>query len=221
MTSKPATPIGAKEISPRTFKIFTRILGGFLSVACLIFVVSYIKEYRDYREGLKKQETLEEKFDYISGLDLPVSKKNILINNVVDRKEPVDLENYDDFGSLEEFDFATKNPEKYAFAKSVGGYSAYKKYSETLYDIKADKDASGKTINGSRKEKVINYINGLNADYYTKIILYKSEYTSDDTYNQEIVNYLVNRSDLSYQDRVDILTQLGFRVTADGQIYEK
>ena len=32
MTSKPATPIGAKEISPKTFKIFTRILGGFLSV---------------------------------------------------------------------------------------------------------------------------------------------------------------------------------------------
>ena len=52
MTSKPATPIGVKEISPRTFKIFTRIVGGFLSVACLIFVVSYIKEYRDYKTRL-------------------------------------------------------------------------------------------------------------------------------------------------------------------------
>ena len=52
MTSKPATPIGAKEISPKTFKIFTRILGGFLSVACFLFVVSYIKEYRDYKTKL-------------------------------------------------------------------------------------------------------------------------------------------------------------------------
>lgn len=52
MTSKPATPIGAKEISPKTFKIFTRILGGFLSVACFVFVVSYIKEYRDYKTKL-------------------------------------------------------------------------------------------------------------------------------------------------------------------------
>ena len=52
MTSKPATPISAKEISPKTFKIFTRILGGFLSVACFLFVVSYIKEYRDYKTKL-------------------------------------------------------------------------------------------------------------------------------------------------------------------------
>ena len=178
-----------------------------------------IKEYREYREGLKKQETLEDKFDYISGLDLPVAKKNILINNVVDRKEAVDLEGYEDFGSLEEFDFASKNPEKYAFAKSVGGYSAYQTYSDALYNIKADKDASGKSINGSRKEKVLNYINNLDADYYTKIILWKSEYPSDDNYNREIVDYINNRSDLSYEDKVAVLAELGFRVTADGQIY--
>ena len=178
-----------------------------------------IKEYREYREGQKKQETLEDKFDYISGLDLPVAKKNILINNVVDRKEAVDLEGYEDFGSLEEFDFATKNPEKYAFAKSVGGYSAYQTYSDALYNIKADKDASGKSINGSRKEKVLNYINNLDADFYTKVILFKSEYPSDDTYNRDIVSYINERSDLSYEDKVAILTELGFRVTADGQIY--
>jgi hypothetical protein len=88
-----------------------------------------------------------------------------------------------------------------------------------LYDIKADKDANGKTIRDSRKEKVLDYINNLDADYYTKIILFKSEYTSDDTYNSEIVNYLNNRSDLTYDERVAILTELGFRVTADGQIY--
>lgn len=179
-----------------------------------------IAEYRDYREGLKEQETLEDKFDYIAGLDLPVEKKNILINNVVDRKEPVDLEGYEDFGSLEEFDFATKNPEKYAFAKSVGGYSAYKTYSDALNDIHADKDASGKSINGSRKEKVINYINNLDVDYYTKIVLHKSEYPSDDTYNQEIVDYIVSRSDFTYEERVAILAELGFRVAADGQIYD-
>ena len=178
-----------------------------------------IKEYREYREGLKKQETLEDKFDYISGLDLPVAKKNILINNVVDRKEAVDLEGYEDFGSLEEFDFATKNPEKYAFAKSVGGYSAYKTYSKDLGDFHADKDENGKKIKDSRKEKVLNYINNLDADFYTKVILYKSEYPGDDTYNRDIVNYINEREDLSYEDRVAILTELGFRVTADGQIY--
>ena len=74
-----------------------------------------IRDYWEYREGLAEQETLEDKFDYIAGLDLPVAKKNILINNIVDRKEPVDMEGYEDFSGYEEFDFATKNPEKYEF----------------------------------------------------------------------------------------------------------
>ena len=74
-----------------------------------------IRDYWEYREGLSEQETLEDKFDYIAGLDLPVAKKNILINNIVDRKEPVDMEGYEDFSGYEEFDFATKYPEKYEF----------------------------------------------------------------------------------------------------------
>lgn len=105
------------------------------------------------------------------------------------------------------------------FAKVYGGYSSYLTYASDLNDIHADKDASGKSINGSRKEKVIDYINNLDADYYTKIILYKSEYPSDDTYNYEIVNHINNRSDMSYDERIALLTELGFRVTADGKIY--
>ena len=212
-----------------------------------------ISEYRDYREGLKGLETNEEKFDYISGLDLPTDKKNILVNNVVDRKESVDLENYEDFSDYEEFDFATKNPEKWNFLQENGisydayneseetreaynwayknpeGYTVakaitedvitYRQYTSDLYDIKADKDENGKSINGSRKEKVLDYINNLDADYYTKIVLWKSEYPSDDTYNSEIVDFVNNHSGLSYEERVTILSELGFRVDEKGNIY--
>ena len=177
-----------------------------------------IKDYWEYREGLRGLTKNEEKIDYISGLDLPTKTKNILANNVLDRKEDIDLEGYEDFGSLEEFDYATKNPEKYAFAKSIGGYSAYKTYSDELYGIKADKDEEGKSITGSRKEKVIEYLNNLDADYETKILLFKSEYPADDTYNAEIINYINNRNDLTYEERVAIFTELGFRVE-NGYIY--
>ena len=113
---------------------------------------------------------------------------------------------------LDEYTFYSEYPEKYAVAKSVGGYEKYKTYSSDLYDIKADKDENGKSISGSRKEKVADYINNLDADYGEKIILFKSEYNADDTYNAEIVEYLNNREDISYDEMVAILKELGFTV---------
>ena len=212
-----------------------------------------IADYWEYRDGLKGLKTVEEKFDYVAGLDLPVSKKNIMINNIVDRDEKVDLINYDDFGSYDEFDWATKNPEKYDYLQSIGAsykdYAAseeskkaynwayenpegymlskavtgdvvkYRKIASDLYDIKADKDGNGKSISGSRKEKVAAYINSMDADYGSKIILFKSEYPSDDTYNNEIIDYLNNRQDISYADMVTILEKLEFTVDAEGNIY--
>lgn len=79
-----------------------------------------IRDYWDYREGLKKQKELEDKFEYINDMDVPVEKKNIMINNVVDRKEPVDMSNYDDFANYEEFDWYTKNTEKYDYFGEYG-----------------------------------------------------------------------------------------------------
>ena len=117
-----------------------------------------------------------------------------------------------------EYEYAFDNPENYAVAKAVGGYDAFKGYSNDLSDIKSDKDANGKSISGSRKAKVLNYINSLDADYYTKLILWKSEYPSDDSHNVEIIEYLNSRNDLSYSDIESILKELDFKVSADGRI---
>lgn len=114
-----------------------------------------------------------------------------------------------------EYDFAYEYPEKYALAKSIGGYESYKTYTSDLYDIKADKDEDGKSISGSRKDKVADYINGLDISYEEKIILFKSEYNADDTYNYEIIEYLNNRNDISYDEMVAILKELGFTVKGD------
>jgi hypothetical protein len=182
-----------------------------------------IRDYWEYREGLADQKTIEDKFDYIAGLDLPVSKKNILINNIVDREESVDLEGYEDFSSYDEFDFATKKPGKYAVAQAVGGYDSYVSYMDALGDITADKDESGKSISGSKKEKVINYIESLDIDYGMKIILYKSMYDSKEdrnTYNAEIVEYLDSRDDISYEEMVTILTELGMRVEGNNVYWD-
>ena len=212
-----------------------------------------IGEYRKIREDLADLDTLGEKAVYIAGLDLPMEKKNLLINNIADREEPIDLTGLVEYGDFGEFEYAKKypdkykflaannisyeeyqnfdedtkaawswayqNPEKFTLSKAVASdLVVYKQYTKALSSIKADKDEDGDSISGSRKKKVIEYINGLDADYGEKIILFKSEYNSDDTYNREIIEYLNNREDLSYEDMETILKELGFKVDSNGNI---
>jgi hypothetical protein len=180
-----------------------------------------IRDYWDYREGLAKQETLEDKFDYIADLDLPVAKKNILINNIVDRNDPVDMENYDDFSSLDEFDFAAKNPGKYAVSQVVGDYNTYTGYKDVINGFTADKDESGKSISGSKKAKVVAYIDNLPLDYGQKCILFRSfGYKTTDADNRAIVEYLDSREDITYEEMVTILTELDFTVNGNNVYWD-
>lgn len=212
-----------------------------------------IQDYWKYREGLKGLDTMEEKTEYIAGLDLPVSKKNILINNASNRKDYIDLTGYENFKDFEEFDFSIKNPAKYEFLKdndisyeeysayenhkeaydwayqnqekfevakaAAGGAVAYRKYAKAIDKIEADRSSNGKAVSGSRKKKVAEYINGLNLERGQKLLLYKAAYPSDDSYNQEIVNYLNSRKDISYKGMETILKELGFTIGANGRVY--
>jgi hypothetical protein len=177
-----------------------------------------ISDYWKYREELAKKKKTADKIDYIASLDLPVSKKNIMANNVANNEEKLDLTDYKDYGSFEEFHYAVKNPDNYLIAKATGGYSNYKRHSQVLSNMKADKDENGKTISGSKKEKVVNYINSSDMDYGAKLIMYKSQYPSDDTYNYEIIDYLNDSRDFSYSDIKTILRKLGFTVDSNGNI---
>lgn len=122
------------------------------------------------------------------------------------------------WGNKTEYTFAYNYPEKYQVARACGGYEEFDAYQDVLWDIKADKDENGKSISGSRKTKVIKYINGLDCDYGVKLILFKNEYNADDTYNYEIIDYLNSRSDISYKEMETILKYLGFEVDSEGNI---
>jgi hypothetical protein len=209
-----------------------------------------IADYREIRKRLGKLNTLGEKLAYIHTLDLPISKKNILANNLTDRKTPIDMEGW---GKLEEFDYAVKypekaqflvangisveeykkldddtkdaydwaylNPEKHAVSKTVSNdIVTYRKYTQELSEIKADKDSTGKTVSGSRKKKVVQYINGLDAEYGAKLVLYKMEYPSDDTYNGKIIQYVSGIEGFTFEQKATVLKELGFTVTSDGKV---
>lgn len=133
----------------------------------------------------------------------------------------ISVSEYENFDSetKEAYTKAAKNPEKYSVYTAVtDDLVKYCEYTKALSNIKSDKNAQGKAISGSRKAKVISYLNGLDIDYGGKIILYKSEYASDDTYNYEIIDYLNGREDISYSQMKTILEELGFTVLSDGSI---
>ena len=85
-------------------------------------------------------------------------------------------------------------------------------------NFEADKDASGKSISGSKKAKVFAYINSMNIDFEQRVILAKLQYPSYNEYNGEIIEYL-NNSDMTYEQEVVFLEKLGFRVDEDGNIF--
>jgi hypothetical protein len=111
-----------------------------------------------------------------------------------------------------------KTKQIHAFMCTDMSIQDYWAYREGLSAIEADKDADGKTISGSKKEKVIKYIEGLDISDDAKHILLKYEYPGDDTYNYEIIDYLNSRTDISYTEIKAVLEELGFTVDNKGNI---
>jgi hypothetical protein len=111
-------------------------------------------------------------------------------------------------------------PEKATLGKAFSnGVKEYREYASALGEIRADKNANGKSISGSAKRKKLEYISNLDIDYGAKCILFRSQYTTDNSYNYDIINYLNEREDLTYDEKVTILQELDIEVDAEGNIY--
>ena len=91
----------------------------------------------------------------------------------------------------------------------VDSYLTYKSQNFT-----ADKDSNGKSISGSKKQKVFDYINSMDVPYEQKLILAKSEYNSFNDNNAEIIEYIENTG-MSYDERIELYKALGFKVDGD------
>ena len=97
----------------------------------------------------------------------------------------------------------------------TGDVVQYRQYASDLNELKSDKDKDGKTISGSLKKKKHDYIFGLDdLDYGQKCILFKQQYKADDTYNDDIVDYLNERDDISAGQMREILEALGATITS-------
>ena len=117
-----------------------------------------------------------------------------------------DVPSYKELGvTLEQYTIATmitNNPQTYC---------------EYITELKATL-AKGTYGNDLKVEKASEYINNLPLDYGQKIILFRIQFPKDTTYNSDIVDYLNERDDITYDEMVYILEELGFAVFDDGTV---
>lgn len=165
-------------------------------------------EYRNYRDGLSKAgKKTAQKMDYINNLDVSIEKKNIMASGLL--KKHVDMSDYDDYGSYEEFNYAMKNPEEYKKITMITDYDNYQKIMKNINEIESDIDKNGNSISGSKKKKVISYINSLNLSIPQKALLIKSQYSNFKQYDKQIFEY-VNSQDIDFMSKASILKKVGF-----------
>jgi hypothetical protein len=157
-------------------------------------------DYLTYSKDSLSLESTEEKAEYLFNANLTDEAKTVIYETSV----------------LSGFD----NEDKYKDYKTVkaaevdiNSWLSYKKQ-----EFVADKDSSGKSISGSRKDKIISYVNSLNLSKPQKAIMIRTEYSTFDDYNNQIVSY-INDLDLNYEEKVKILENLDFTIGKDGFVY--
>jgi hypothetical protein len=126
---------------------------------------------------------------------------------------------YDDFyyiaGGYEKDD---PEDDRIETARAVFGYEEFAKYAADLKEIKADKDSEGNIITSSKWPKVQAYVNSLDIPDIEKKILYTIQYPNYKKYKKEIVKYLDENDDISYESFYKILDELKYKVDSNGRV---
>lgn len=132
-------------------------------------------------------------------------------------KSTIDISTYGDYESLEEYDYATKNAEKYNLIKQIDSFDKYQSYQKDIDDIsekysEIDTDSltsKQKTaLSKQKKEEVFDYINELNLNKAQKIMLFKSigGYSIKD-YKSSMFEYIDNL-DITRAEKEELWNQL-------------
>ena len=164
--------------------------------------------YRKYREALNQAGTTNaDKIEFIANSDYTNREKNIMAKNVLGRN--FDIDEYEKYDSYEEYDYATKYPDKYSVIKYIAPYDKYTTYKNKITDIRNN------TTND--KAETIKYINSLSMSIPQKAMFIKQYYKNFTNYDKDIIKY-INNQKLTVKEKEQILTQLGFTVR-NGRVY--
>ena len=86
-------------------------------------------------------------------------------------------------------------------------------------NFKSDKYANGKTVKNSKLNNVYKYVESLpNLSVAEKAILIKSQVSSFDNYNSQIIKFVDNKN-ISTKEKEEILKNIGFKIK-NGRVYD-
>lgn len=149
-----------------------------------------IENYYIYKYSVKDMDS-NEKEKYLYNSDFSDEQKTLLYENI----------------TLSDFTDESKYL-NYKTAKQLGiDINNWLNYSSQ--EFKSDLAPTGKTISGSRKKKLISFINSLDLTIPQKASLIKMTYSSYDNYDKQIMNQ-VNSLNISFMDKAKMVKTLGF-----------
>lgn len=110
---------------------------------------------------------------------------------------------------------------EYAVMSKTGiNFTEYLKYKQQDFssDKKDDGTTTGKTVSGSKKTKVYDYINNMNIDYNQKLVLLGTQYTLTSSEKSKLANY-INELSIKKDEKLKIYEKLkGFTVYKNGRV---
>ena len=171
-----------------------------------------LKTYADYKNKLADETIKQRKNGVITNEEQLKNKDKIdvVLNSSYSNKEKSAIyENY-----------IGKEDDVYQILKNTDiNINQYLKYKEQ--DFAADKiddgTLSGKSVSGSKKEKIRSYIDDMQITYMQKLMLFGSQYTLLDREQTQIVNYIESLNK-TRQEKLDMLSKFkGFTIYKDGR----
>jgi len=175
------------------------------------------KEYSDYKKaiGVNNYDTLSNLIKSNEYKSLSDEQKVEIISQVYSYNKSLSKDAYSKINNISYTPSSTYNAQR----KSImlgGKIEDYLLYN--LQDFKADYDKNGKVISGSKKDKIINYLNKSDMNYNQKLYLLAKDYavsSEEKTY----LAYLINDSSLNKDEKLELYKSLtGFKVSSDGTV---
>lgn len=188
---------------------------------------SYVGDKEFYKNSKNQWEKVDDKLKKeLDNLDLNFDEKNDYLKYKVDIgkiKSDKELDSETKHSKISSLLLESKLSEK-NIASLYGSHYSTENKLKSLIDLKipikdfirlnsqdfeSDYNSKGKTIRNSRKEKIVNYINGLDLNVSQKAILIKMQYNTFKSYDNKIIKYVEGLGKTKNEQKL-LLRKIGF-----------